>query len=82
MGLNYLWQLGLDRSTLQEMAADLGSDIPFFKCADRHWKGPGRDSGACPSCREIQCFTGVSEGLHTHPGSLQASEFKIDNPPK
>ena len=30
MGLNRLWQLGLDRQQLAEIGAELGSDVPFF----------------------------------------------------
>ena len=30
VGLNRLWDLGLDRSTLAAVAADLGSDVPLF----------------------------------------------------
>ena len=30
IGLNRLWQLGLSKSSLQEIGARLGSDVPFF----------------------------------------------------
>lgn len=30
LGLNQLWNLGLTKPTLQELAARLGSDVPFF----------------------------------------------------
>jgi 4-diphosphocytidyl-2-C-methyl-D-erythritol kinase len=32
-GLNRLWQLGLSSRELQELAARLGSDVPFFLCS-------------------------------------------------
>jgi 4-diphosphocytidyl-2-C-methyl-D-erythritol kinase len=32
-GLNRLWQLGLSSRDLQELAARLGSDVPFFLCS-------------------------------------------------
>src|SRR5262249_11610654 len=30
VALNQLWQLGLDKGTLEQLAAALGSDVPFF----------------------------------------------------
>jgi 4-diphosphocytidyl-2-C-methyl-D-erythritol kinase len=36
-GLNHLWQLGLAKEELQSMAADLGSDVPFFLNGPAAW---------------------------------------------
>jgi 4-diphosphocytidyl-2-C-methyl-D-erythritol kinase len=36
-GLNQLWRLGLPESELAELAAHLGSDIPFFFAAPAAW---------------------------------------------
>lgn len=37
MGLNELWQLGLSRADLMNLAAQLGSDIPFFLGGPAAW---------------------------------------------
>ena len=36
-GLNRLWRLGLDRSRLADLGAQLGSDVPFFFYAPAAW---------------------------------------------
>jgi 4-diphosphocytidyl-2-C-methyl-D-erythritol kinase len=36
-GLNRLWRLGLDRSRLADLAAHLGSDVPFFLYGPAAW---------------------------------------------
>ena len=41
--LNRLWDLKLSRSELQSLAAELGSDIPFFSC--------GKSAGSLPGTR-------------------------------
>ncbi len=41
-GLNRLWGLGLDRSRLIELAARLGSDVPFFLSPEPFATGWGR----------------------------------------
>ena len=38
--LNQLWRVGLDRGQLQELASQLGSDVPFF-----FWGGSSRAEG-------------------------------------
>ena len=42
VGLNDLWQLGLDQATLMSLAAQLGSDVPFFLCRQAFAIGRGR----------------------------------------
>ena len=37
LGLNQLWQLGLQTSDLALLAAELGSDVPFFFHAPAAW---------------------------------------------
>jgi 4-diphosphocytidyl-2-C-methyl-D-erythritol kinase len=36
-GLNALWRLGLDRAELARLAAELGSDVPFFFATPAGW---------------------------------------------
>ena len=42
LGLNRLWDLGLDRDRLIELAARLGSDVPFFLSPEPFAAGRGR----------------------------------------
>ena len=37
LGLNRLWDLGLSKEELSELAAELGMDVPFFIHAAREW---------------------------------------------
>ena len=54
VGLNRLWGLGLDRAALQPLAAQLGSDVPFFLIDAPFAIGRGRGAACEPlptSCR-------------------------------
>jgi 4-diphosphocytidyl-2-C-methyl-D-erythritol kinase len=49
LGLNRLWQLGLTTSDLAQLAAELGSDVPFFFHAPAAWcTGRGEMVSAVP----------------------------------
>ncbi len=49
LGLNELWELGLTRPTLIELASQLGSDVPFFLCSSAFAIGRGRGQ----RCEEV-----------------------------
>ena len=55
MGLNRLWNLKIEREKLSKLAAELGSDVPFFltsPCA--LGMGRGEQLGALKSCAKFQ----------------------------
>jgi len=53
VGLNRLWQLNLPPQRLMELAADLGSDVPFFLCGGTVLaKGRGEKVIPLPPARE------------------------------
>jgi len=48
-GLNQIWQLGLSRRKLSELAAQLGSDVPFFFLVPAAvGRGRGEELTPCP----------------------------------
>jgi len=56
VGLNLVWQIGWNRSRLAEMAAELGSDIPFFLGA----AAPGAALAVCRGRGEcVEPVTGI-----------------------
>ena len=48
IGLNALWNIGLEHSTLVRLAATLGSDVPFFLCEGTFAIGRGRGEACEP----------------------------------
>ena len=55
MGLNRLWDLNIEREKLSTLAAELGSDVPFFltsPCA--LGKGRGERLKVLESCSKFQ----------------------------
>src|SRR5262249_56594402 len=48
--VNRLWQLGLSSRELQELAARLGSDVPFFLCSSSAAVCRGRGEVVEPLC--------------------------------
>jgi 4-diphosphocytidyl-2-C-methyl-D-erythritol kinase len=66
-GLNQLWQLGYSREQLKELAAELGSDVPFFFAAPAAWcTGRGEKVEAVPVGRPLPLVLACPhEGLAT-----------------
>ena len=63
-GLNQLWKLGLSPGTLREIAATLGSDVPFFLSSSTAAiaRGRGEEIGSVP-CRGPLHFVVVKPGF-------------------
>jgi 4-diphosphocytidyl-2-C-methyl-D-erythritol kinase len=66
-GLNQLWQLGLDRTELMKLAAELGSDVAFFFATPAAWcTGRGEIVTPVPLGRQLDLIVvSPSEGLST-----------------
>jgi hypothetical protein len=68
MGLNELWRLGIPPGRLVEMAAGLGSDVPFFLTGGTRWPSPGRVNITLPApercgrCGDTRCHPPSSNG--------------------
>ncbi len=53
-GLNQLWQLGLDRTELEKLGAELGSDVAFFFATPAAWcTGRGEIVTPVPMARRL-----------------------------
>lgn len=65
-GLNHLFALGLDPATLEALAADLGSDVPFFIRGGAQWAtGRGEHLTSAPVPRFAALIAQPATGLST-----------------
>ena len=81
-GLNWLWDLNLDNRILMQLAAQLGSDIPFCLCAPASL-GEGRGERLTPlqPSKKFRVVI-VPEYFDVHGRSVRCPEFEFDKKPK
>jgi len=70
VGLNRLWGLGLAEAELAGLAAELGSDIPFFFAAPAAWCTGRREGGAAEAGTAAVVAPGLSWCRPFHRGGL------------
>jgi 4-diphosphocytidyl-2-C-methyl-D-erythritol kinase len=81
VGLNHLWQLGLSTAALEEMAAWLGSDVPFFVTGGTALaSGRGEVLAPLPALDDLAVVLAVPEicianKTRTLYGALRAQDF-------
>ena len=71
LGLNQLWELGLERSRLVELAARLGSDVPFFLSPGAFAIGRGRGE----RCEPLDTPAQLAHVLVVPPERLSTKEI-------
>ena len=71
LGLNQLWGLGLGPGRLQELAATLGSDVPFFLCESPWAIGRGRGE----TCEPLESSRQLAQVLVVPDAALSTKEI-------